>query len=65
MLADPEGFLEGQRQRTVVLDEIHRLENPSELLKIAADHFRDVRIVATGTHRHSWISPATGTGAAF
>ena len=24
---------------TVVLDEIHRLTNPSEVLKVAADHF--------------------------
>ncbi len=48
-LADPESFLEGMRGRTVVLDEIHRLENPSELLKIAADHFRTTRILATGS----------------
>ena len=46
---DPEGFLEGLRGRRVVLDEIHRLQNPSELLKIAADHFPDIRIVATGS----------------
>jgi hypothetical protein len=48
-LADPEAFLRSLRGRRVVLDEIHRLGNPSELLKIAADHFRDVRIVATGS----------------
>ena len=34
----PEGFLDGLRGKRVVLDEIHRLANPSELLKIAADH---------------------------
>jgi predicted AAA+ superfamily ATPase len=33
----------------VVLDEIHRLPNPSELLKIAADHFPGLRILATGS----------------
>jgi hypothetical protein len=33
----------------VVLDEIHRLTNPSEVLKIAADHFPKVRVVATGS----------------
>jgi len=49
MMEDPEGFLDGLRGRRVVLDEIHRLPNPSELLKIAADHFPDVRILATGS----------------
>jgi len=46
---DPEGFLEGLRGRRVVLDEVHRLRNPSELLKIAADHFRETRVLATGS----------------
>lgn len=49
MLAQPEAFLDGVRGKTVVLDEIHRLGNPSELLKIAADHHRDTRIIATGS----------------
>lgn len=48
-MEDPEAFLAGQRGKRVVLDEIHRLVNPSELLKIAADHYRDVHIVATGS----------------
>jgi predicted AAA+ superfamily ATPase len=48
-MEDPEGFLDGLRGKRVVLDEIHRLGNPSQLLKIAADHYRDVRIVATGS----------------
>jgi predicted AAA+ superfamily ATPase len=48
-LVDPEAFLTSMRGRRVVLDEIHRLEQPSELLKIAADHYRDVRILATGS----------------
>lgn len=48
-MADPEGFLDGVRGKRVVLDEIHRLDNPSELLKIAADHYRDVRVIATGS----------------
>jgi hypothetical protein len=30
-------------------DEIHRLADPSEVLKIAADHFPDVKIIATGS----------------
>ena len=49
LLADPEGFLESQRGKSMVLDEVHRLDNPSELLKIAADHFPDIRILATGS----------------
>jgi predicted AAA+ superfamily ATPase len=49
LLAQPEAFLNARRKRTVVLDEIHRLGNPSELLKIAADHYPDIRILATGS----------------
>ncbi|MGQ0658263.1 MAG: ATP-binding protein [Chromatiales bacterium] len=48
-LADPEAFLPDHRGKRIVLDEIHRLADPAQLLKIAADHFRDVRIVATGS----------------
>src|SRR5574341_1222513 len=47
MLDDPEGFLKGVRGKRIVLDEIHRLDHPSEILKIAADHFSDVRLLAT------------------
>jgi predicted AAA+ superfamily ATPase len=46
---DPQSFLEDLKGRTIVLDEIHRLNNPSELLKIAADHYPDTKIVATGS----------------
>jgi hypothetical protein len=49
VLADPESFLRSVRGKRVVLDEIHRLADPTELLKIAADHFPDVRVVATGS----------------
>ena len=31
------------------MDEIHRLSNPSEILKIAADHYPAVQIIATGS----------------
>ncbi len=48
-MEDPEAFLDGLRGKRVVLDEIHRLSNPSELLKIAADHYRNVHIIATGS----------------
>jgi predicted AAA+ superfamily ATPase len=46
---DPQAFLESLRGRRIVLDEVHRLRNPSELLKIGADHYPDVRILATGS----------------
>lgn len=48
-LEDPEGFLEEHAGRRLILDEIHRLDNPSELLKIAADHFDGTKIIATGS----------------
>jgi len=49
LLEDPEGFLTEVRGKRIVLDEIHRLMNPSEILKIASDHYKDVRILATGS----------------
>lgn len=49
LMEDPEGFLEQYRGRRIILDEIHRLLNPSELLKIAADHYRDTKVLATGS----------------
>lgn len=49
LFTDPEGFLEGQKGKRIALDEIHRLENPSEVLKLAADHYPDIKIVATGS----------------
>ena len=48
-LEDPEGFLRDVERRRVVLDEIHRLPNPSELLKIAADYHPGTKIIATGS----------------
>lgn len=49
LLEDPEAFLGDMHRKRLVLDEIHRLDNPSQLLKITADHYKDVRIVATGS----------------
>jgi len=49
LMEDPEEFLRGLKGRRVVLDEIHRLGDPSQLLKIAADHYPDVSIIATGS----------------
>jgi hypothetical protein len=51
MMEDPESFLSGFKGKNtrIILDEVHRLPNPSELLKIAADHFPDLRVLATGS----------------
>lgn len=48
-MEDPQAFLESLKGKRVVLDEVHRLANPSELLKIAADHFPETKIIATGS----------------
>lgn len=45
----PERFFDDLRGARVALDEIHRLQRPSEVLKIAADHFPDIRVIATGS----------------
>lgn len=49
MIEDPQSFLDALHGSTVVLDEVHRLINPSEVLKIAADHYPDTKIIATGS----------------
>ncbi len=49
LMEDPQGFLDSIKNNRIVLDEIHRLQNPSELLKIAADHYPKINIVATGS----------------
>jgi predicted AAA+ superfamily ATPase len=41
--------LTGRKGKRLILDEIHRLDNPSEILKIAADHYPEVKIIATGS----------------
>lgn len=48
-LEDPETFLASVSGKRVVLDEIHRLKDPAEFLKIAADHYPTVRVLATGS----------------
>lgn len=49
LMEDPQAFLSDHKGKRIVLDEIHRLENPSEILKIAADHYPDTKIIATGS----------------
>ncbi len=48
-LRDPESFLDGLRGKRIVLDEAHRLPDPARVLKIAADHYPDVAVLATGS----------------
>jgi hypothetical protein len=48
-MEDPETFLRALGSGRLVLDEIHRLADPAALLKIAADHFPRVKVVATGS----------------
>jgi len=49
LMEDPERFLETWKGKRLVFDEVHRLPNPSEMLKITADHFPSTKIVATGS----------------
>lgn len=48
-LEDPEAFLRALTARRLVLDEVHRLPDPAQWLKVAVDHFPDLRIIATGS----------------
>jgi predicted AAA+ superfamily ATPase len=48
-LRDPESFFRGVGEGLVVLDEVHQLADPSRILKIGADAFPGVRILATGS----------------
>jgi hypothetical protein len=48
-LADPESFYRSVRRPVVVFDEVHQLDDPSRLLKIGADAFPRLRILATGS----------------
>lgn len=49
MVADPELFYRNCERPVVVFDEIHQLRDPSRLLKIGADMFPNLRILATGS----------------
>ena len=48
-LREPEFFFTSVREPIVILDEVHQLADPSRLLKIAADAFSHLRILATGS----------------
>jgi predicted AAA+ superfamily ATPase len=48
-LRDPESFFRSVKQRCIVFDEVHQLSDPSRLLKIGADAFPELKILATGS----------------
>ena len=48
-LRDPESFYRSVKKRFVVFDEVHQLPDPSRLLKIGADGFPRLKILATGS----------------
>jgi predicted AAA+ superfamily ATPase len=48
-LRDPESFFRSVQKPLVVLDEVHQLPDPSRLLKIGADDFPRLKILATGS----------------
>ncbi|HNT98241.1 MAG TPA: AAA family ATPase [Elusimicrobiales bacterium] len=49
MVKDPELFFRNCGSRRVIFDEIHQLKDPSLLLKIGADMFPGIKILATGS----------------
>lgn len=49
MLRDPQFFFRGVERPVIVFDEIHQLRDPARVLKIAADVFPHLRILATGS----------------
>ena len=48
-LQDPESFYRSVTKPVVVFDEVHQLPDPSRLLKIGADGFPRLKILATGS----------------
>ena len=49
MVRDPVLFFQNCGSRVVVFDEIHQLRDPARLLKIGADMFPEIKILATGS----------------
>ncbi len=49
MVRDPQLFFRGCGKSVVVFDEIHQLRDPARVLKIGADGFPGLRILATGS----------------
>jgi predicted AAA+ superfamily ATPase len=49
MVRDPQLFFRSCDKPVVVFDEIHKLRDPARLLKIGADGFPKLKILATGS----------------
>jgi uncharacterized protein len=49
MVRDPQVFYRGCARPVVVFDEVHQLRDPARLLKIGADGFPKLKILATGS----------------
>lgn len=49
LVEDPESFYRSVKEPVVVFDEVHQLDDPSRLLKVGADVFPHLRILATGS----------------
>lgn len=49
MVRDPQVFFRGCSKPVVIFDEIHQLHDPARVLKIGADVFPKLRILATGS----------------
>lgn len=49
MVRDPPLFFKGCAKPIVIFDEIHQLRDPSQVLKVGADLFPKLRILATGS----------------
>lgn len=49
VVRDPELFFKSQTKPIVVFDEVHQLRDPARLLKIGADMFPKLKILATGS----------------
>ncbi|OGR89045.1 MAG: ATPase [Elusimicrobia bacterium RIFCSPLOWO2_01_FULL_60_11] len=49
LLEDPESFFSSVKEPVLILDEVHQLSDPSRTLKIGADEFPRLKILATGS----------------
>jgi hypothetical protein len=61
LLGDPMRFFRDCGTKIVVFDEVHQLTDPSRILKIAADEFPHLRILATGSSTLSASAKFTDT----
>ncbi len=49
IVKNPKPFLKSIKSDGVIFDEVHQIENASQLLKIAADDFPNLKVLATGS----------------